>query len=158
MTEMPRDYLLAEVGLSDSENLRLHVSGDEHMFAADRTVLTPAPYGVNIDNALFLDFDENRYLSGIDFFHMPGDRYKTVAPCGWQSSPRAVIRLAQPPEGRVTDQFDDSVDIFSTADSAFAQAVVGGRLSDSSWYDIGDDVYVALSAGRIASVVLRWHR
>ncbi|MEA2720307.1 MAG: hypothetical protein QOJ39_2171 [Candidatus Eremiobacteraeota bacterium] len=151
---MPAEFLKVEPVKEAVGALELFASYDLQgdWVSAERAGFTPTPYGVNIDNTLILDFDENGNLSAVEVLgHMNSfDTRDINLPA---SSSMGAIRLADIPKNAGTEQFECNVMVGATTDGARVQAIIPEHMPDAAWLSLSRSFYIAIGHGRLASVL-----
>jgi hypothetical protein len=151
---LPVNFLRAEPITDGTETRELRSSYDTEgdWVSADRKTITPAPFGVNIDNALLLDFDANGYLGAAEII---GRRaFFEPLNIGLSSSPPvAMVRLAHIPKSSGVEEFDCPVTVYASPDGPLVQAVVPDLMLGAVWFSLGRSLLFALNEGRVASVL-----
>jgi len=127
-----------------------HVEG--RIFCADRKTFTPAPFGLNIDYSLSLDFDSNGYLVAADALLPSREFYETVHVALPSSPSMATMRLANIPTGE-DEEFDCPISVNASPDGLRAQVFVQDLMPGAVWFSLGRSFLFALNEGRLASVV-----
>jgi len=151
---MPANFLKTEPTTEAAQALELHASYDVEgdWISANRKTITPAPFGLNIDYSLLLDFDANGYLAAAEvlgrraFFET-----RNVRPPS--SPPTATVRLAHIPRSSGVEEFDCPVTVYASPDGLLVQAVVTDLMPGAAWFSLGTSLLFALNDGRVASVL-----
>jgi hypothetical protein len=151
---MQTNFLTVEVLREVPAALEMVASYDTEgdWVSADRRVFAQASYGVNIDNALMLDFDEDGYLCAVEILGSRAsfDVSDVSIPL---SSPNALVRLTEIPQRPGAEQFDCIVNTSATPDGARVQAMIPDVMPGAAWFSLGDMFFAAINDGRLASVL-----
>jgi hypothetical protein len=151
---MPADYLAPVAEFRDGEMLRGNIGGTR-VFAAERGGTIGTPFGCNIDDSLFLDFDAEGRLAVIEVLAAVRSTplKRPMPPYQFQ---RAALRLAKTRSAPGSEHFDATVAtcIGASEETYIVQSSVMSVTDDATWYSLGPDVHVALADGRLSSVLL----
>jgi hypothetical protein len=157
--QMPPGFLRAETVTTFVPSRALHASHDAECdwISADRGDQPGAPYGVNIDYSVLLDFDADGYLCAAELLG-PKAMFKESAISLPSAYERAVIRLTSIPDIPGSTSFDDDISIVKNADGTVVRASISDETSAPvTWFALSDTVYMALNAGRFVSMLFLLH-
>jgi hypothetical protein len=109
-------------------------------------------YGINIDSTLLLDFDSAGYLEAAEIIGKRSafEEYDVVIP---QSYRKAALRLSSIPDDPQALDDESPVTVYANGARTLILAVVPQFGERSSWFALGQTVYVAVDDGRLSAML-----